>query len=153
MDGLVELDPTGSGGFQLHDFMSPSPRKSFLCKREGFFPHEMTNHCHGAKLARVSWGGLFCYMHPSKYFHSFTVYITNACIFSFCPMSWLAKLELRRFHRSLPSFPKGKVRAPNKKKTLQNVGILMMECDKCDTTGGILSISKSGRGKDLRYKP
>ena len=77
-----------------------------LCKREGFFPHEMTNHCHGAICQGFFGGVSFATFAPSKYFH---------CVF--CPMSWLAKLELRRFHRNLQSFPKKKVEAPNKKKT------------------------------------
>ena len=68
MDGLVELDPTGSGGFQLHDFMSPSPRKNFVQKGRKY-PHEMTNHCHGASWQGFFLGGSLLLHAPSKYFH------------------------------------------------------------------------------------
>lgn len=101
------------------------------------------------KLARVFWGGLFCYMHPSKYFHCVHHKFLHLLVLSHV---LACKAGTSKISPEPPVyFQKKKLRLQTKRR-LQNVGIRMMECDKCDTTRGILSISKSGRGKDLRYE-
>lgn len=102
MDGLVELDPTGSGGFQLHVSLT----KEGCLRKGGEIPHEMTNQCRGAIWQGFLEGSLLLHA-PSKCFpcvrHIFSVL---AC-----------KAGTSKISPEPPVFSKRKVRAPNKKKT------------------------------------